>query len=230
MTSATAVLDRTPDPTPTPPRRQRSIWFRPVWRRFTPLQLLVIGAASWPPLVAVSATIAGALGAIDVDTMIDIALAAGENPGNIIFGAMFLASPVQWITGRSQVRVRRYLGLMFFVLGLLNGLMFVIETGIGAAFSQPFLIAGSIALLASVPLALTSPTWMQRAMGMRRWQLLHKLTYLVAAALMLHVLFIGEVGVGFFMIAAGFIARIPAVRRRLTRRSRPSLPVRPTAA
>ena len=54
---------------------------------------------------------------------------------------------------------------------------------------------------------------------MRRWRLLHKATYLVAIALMAHVVLIGDIGLGFVLIALGFAARIPAVRRRIQRRS-----------
>ena len=135
------------------------------------------------------------------------------------FGAMFLASPVQWWTGRSQVRVRKYLGIVFFLLALSNGLMFAIESGVGAALSAPFLVAGTIALALAAPLFVTSNRWSQRTLGMRRWRLLHKATYVIAAALMVHVLLIGDVGPGFVLIALGFAARIPAVRRWIQQRS-----------
>lgn len=54
---------------------------------------------------------------------------------------------------------------------------------------------------------------------MRRRRLLHRATDVVAAALMAHVLLIGDVGLGFALIALGFVARIPAVRRWMQRRS-----------
>ena len=56
-------------------------------------------------------------------------------------------------------------------------------------------------------------------MGMRRWRILHKATYLIAAALMAHVVLIGDIGLGFVLISLGFLARIPAVRRRITARA-----------
>ena len=34
----------------------------------------------------------------------------------------------QWLTDRSQVRVRKYLGIVFFLLALTNGVMFAIST------------------------------------------------------------------------------------------------------
>ena len=151
--------------------------------------------------------------------MIQFALAAGENPGMITFGAMFVASPIQWLTGRSQVRVRKYLGIMFFLLALSNAAMFVLETGLAAVLSAPFLVAGTIAFALAVPLFLTSSRRSQRAMGMKRWRALHKLTYVVAAALLAHVVLIGDIGPGAVLITLGFIGRIPAVRRWLTNRA-----------
>ncbi len=191
---------------------------RAVWNRFSLPQLVVMAlAAVAPSLIAV--TIGGALlGLVSTETMLTLALAAGENPGMITFGAMFLCSPVQWATGRSQVRVRKYLGIVFFLLALSNGAMFVVESGIGAALGAPFLVAGSLALVVALPLFLTSSRRAQRSIGLRRWRRLHRATYLVAAALVAHVVLVGDVGLGFVLISLGTLARIPAVRRRLVNR------------
>ncbi len=54
---------------------------------------------------------------------------------------------------------------------------------------------------------------------MKRWRSLHKLTYVVAAALLAHVILMGEIGPGAVLITLGFIARVPAVRRWLTNRA-----------
>ncbi|NNF69595.1 MAG: hypothetical protein HKN01_07465 [Acidimicrobiia bacterium] len=204
------TLDRRHDP---PIRRRR------VWNRFTPLQLVVMTLATIAPLLISGAIGAALLGVISTEAMIEFVLAAGENPGMITFGAMFVASPIQWLTGRSQVRVRKYLGIMFFLLALSNAAMFVLETGVGAMLSAPFLIAGTIAFALATPLFLTSSRRSQRAMGMKRWRSLHKLTYAVAAALLLHVILIGDIGPGAVLITLGFIGRIPAVRRWLTSRA-----------
>ncbi len=198
--------------------RIRSFLRTPFWKRFTPLQLLVMALAAVPPAMITGAVSAGMLGLISQEAMTSLALGAGENPGTIMFGAMFLASPVQWLTGRSQVRVRKYLGIVFFLLALSNFAMFVVEQGLAASIGAPFLIAGLVALGLSAPLFLTSSRWSQRAMGMHRWRLLHKLTYVVAAALLGHLLMIGEFDLGSLLISIGFVARIPAIRRWLSAR------------
>ena len=187
------------------------------------MQWTVIGLASIAPTIITLAILGQLLGLVSTEQMIDTALAAGETPGMITFGAMFLASPVQWMTGRSQVRVRKFLGLVFFALALSNGAMFAIEQAIGDSFSEPFLVAGSLALLMAVPLAATSTRWSQRTMGMRRWRQLHRLTYVIAVALVAHVALTGEPDLGFLLIGLGAIARIPWVRRRLTKTQRPAL-------
>ena len=180
---------------------------------------MVMALATVAPLLIGGAIGAALLGMISTEAMMQFVLAAGENPGMITFGAMFVASPVQWLTGRSQVRVRKYLGIMFFLLALSNAAMFILETGLSAALSTPFLIAGTAAFALAVPLFLTSSRRSQRSMGMKRWRALHKLTYIIAAALLTHVILIGDIGPGAVLITLGFIGRIPVVRRWLTTRA-----------
>jgi sulfoxide reductase heme-binding subunit YedZ len=218
-----AAVLQTPDLVPTtliPDGSHHQPWRRRrVWNGFTPFQLLVVSLATIAPLLIGGAIGAALLGLISTEAMMQFALAAGENPGMITFGAMFVASPIQWLTGRSQVRVRKYLGIVFFLLALSNGAMFALETGLAAALSAPFLIAGTAALALAVPLFLTSSRRSQRAMGMRRWRAVHKLTYLVAGALLAHVILLGDIGPGAVLITMGFVGRIPVVRRWLTRRA-----------
>ncbi len=225
----TAALERTSAPPYTSPTADPRAggsplrrWLRrPRWNRFSLPQLVVMALATIAPVIVAGTVAARALGLISTEAMIDTALGAGEDPGLLVFGAMFLASPVQWLTGRTQIRVRKYLGIVFFLLALSNGAMFVIESGLGAALGAPFLVAGTIALVLSAPLFATSSRWSQRAMGMRRWQVLHKATYVVAIALVAHVLLLpDEVELSIGLIAAGFVLRLPPIKRRLVERGR----------
>lgn len=203
-----------PPPVPGRPPSSPRFW----WNRFTACQLMVLSLATVAPLIIMGAISAALAGAISTETMIQVALAAGENPGMITFGAMFLASPVQWFTGRSQIRVRKYLGIVFFLLALSNGAMFVLESRLAAVLSSPLLIAGTIAVALAAPLFLTSSRWSQRIIGMKNWRRLHRLTYPLALGLLAHVILVGDVGPGAVLITLGFIARTPAIRRRLTDR------------
>ncbi len=213
-----------PPSPPLPPTNnpgQRPGWFRrPRWKRLTLLQLVVVALASIAPAVIAVVVAAATAGIISEDAMVEVALAAGENPGMITFGAMFLASPVQWLTGRSQVRVRKYLGIVFYLLALSNGAMFVVERSATAMLSEPLLVAGTVALALAAPLFLTSSRLAQRSIGMKNWRILHRLTYVVAAALLAHVILIGDLGPGAALITLGFVARIPGVRRIIEARAR----------
>lgn len=51
---------------------------------------------------------------------------------------------------------------------------------------------------------------------MKRWRLLHKLTYVVGVALLGHVLLIPDIGPGALMITLGFVSRLPFARRWLS--------------
>jgi len=53
-------------------------------------------------------------------------------------------------------------------------------------FKRNFILVGMLALLLMLPLALTSFNASIRALGGRRWQMLHKLVYAVALLGLLH--------------------------------------------
>ena len=197
----------------------------PALRKLSSWQRAVAGLALIAPVVIVSTVVARLIGLTTTEQMVEVALGAGENPGVLTFAAMFLASPIQWLTGRSQIRIRKFLGIVFFGLAVNNFTMFLIERrlegdeGLVAEIAgSPFLLAGIVALLLATPLFLTSTRWSQRTLGMRRWRMLHRLTYVIAVALLLHVLLIPDIGPDTVLLLLGFIARIPANRRRLEAR------------
>ena len=53
-------------------------------------------------------------------------------------------------------------------------------------YKRPFITIGFTALVAMVPLALTSTAGMIRRLGGRRWQRLHRLIYFSAVAAVIH--------------------------------------------
>jgi sulfoxide reductase heme-binding subunit YedZ len=57
---------------------------------------------------------------------------------------------------------------------------------------RKFFIMGWIALATMTPLALTSTSWAIRKMGGKRWQLLHRLAYVSAAAGVVHYYWQGK--------------------------------------
>lgn len=181
------------------------------------VQRVVVAAAALPLIGVAIAALAGAAGVISTEQMIDVSLGLGEEPGMLVFAAMLWCSPIQWLVRRTQIPVRRMLGILFGGYAVANFSMFVVEQGIADSMSQPFLIAGTLAMAASIPLVLTSGRWAQRRMGMKNWRALHKLTYLIAGALVLHVALIGEIGISGVLVATALVTRIPPIATAINR-------------
>jgi sulfoxide reductase heme-binding subunit YedZ len=91
------------------------------------------------------------------------------------------------------LRVRRTLGLCAFFSVLLHFLVYLVldqDLALGAVLrdllKRPFIGLGFAALLLLVPLALTSTKRSVSRLGFRRWQLLHRLAYLIGILAVLH--------------------------------------------
>ena len=130
---------------------------------------------------------------------------AGANPVNyairttgllaLIFLCLSLAvSPFRKITGLNWLfHFRRLLGLYAFFYALAHfSIFFIVDRvmNVWDTFSEmlkrPYLIVGSLGLLAMVPLAATSTNYMIKRMGPKRWQALHRLAYVAAIAGVVH--------------------------------------------
>ncbi len=113
----------------------------------------------------------------------------------LVFLMLTLAvTPLRKLTGvQWLVRLRRMLGLYAFFYGLLHLLTYV---GFDKSFAfsaiprdvwqRPFIAVGMFAFAMLIPLAVTSTDRMIKRLGGKRWQQLHKLTYLAAIAGVLH--------------------------------------------
>ena len=119
-------------------------------------------------------------------------------------------TPVRRLAGwNDAIRFRRMLGLFAFYYGSLHLLTYVVadrlaglefEDGILAwttardlaaavasdVLKRPFITIGFTAWLCLLPLAITSTAGMIRRLGGRRWQALHRLTYVAAVVGVLH--------------------------------------------
>ncbi|NRQ14396.1 protein-methionine-sulfoxide reductase heme-binding subunit MsrQ [Ensifer sesbaniae] len=132
--------------------------------------------------------------------------ATGQLPGNPVkefehllglWALRFLVAtlaitPIRDIFGINWLRYRRALGLLAFYYVLMHFLAYMlldqvlnvaaILTDIGR---RPFITIGMAALVMLIPLALTSNNWSIRRLG-TRWNTLHRLAYVIAAAGALH--------------------------------------------
>jgi len=103
-------------------------------------------------------------------------------------------TPARQLTGLNWLlRYRRMLGLFTFFYGMVHLLCYA---GFDMGFDvgdivrdipkRPFVLMGFTALVLMLPLAATSFNAAIRWMGAKRWQLLHRLVYVVAIAALLH--------------------------------------------
>lgn len=111
------------------------------------------------------------------------------------FLCMALAiTPVRVITGTPALaRFRRMLGLFVYFYVLLHLLSYSwFDMGFEVAdiakdiAKRPFILVGFSAFVLLTPLALTSFNRAIKALGAKRWQLLHRLAYAVACLAILH--------------------------------------------
>lgn len=113
----------------------------------------------------------------------------------LVFLVLTLAiSPLRkWTGAQWLVRLRRMIGLYAFFYGSLHFLTYLwfdksFDFGeiAGDVVQRWFIIVGLVGFFALVPLAITSTDKMIKRLGGKRWQKLHRLTYVAGVAGVLH--------------------------------------------
>ncbi len=129
---------------------------------------------------------------------------------------------VQWL-----IQYRRMIGLFAFFYGSLHISTYVIldhQFDLAAMahdiVTRPFITAGTLSYLLMVPLALTSTQGMIRRLG-KRWQKLHRLIYVSAAAGSIHFIWLVKKDKREPLIYAGVLAVLLGFRAVNWLRSRP---------
>jgi methionine sulfoxide reductase heme-binding subunit len=91
------------------------------------------------------------------------------------------------------LKLRRMMGLYAFFYALLHFTTFLwfdhffdLQEMLKDVAKRPFITVGFTAFVLLIPLAVTSTNGMVRRLGGKRWQLLHKLVYLIAPLGILH--------------------------------------------
>jgi sulfoxide reductase heme-binding subunit YedZ len=103
-------------------------------------------------------------------------------------------TPLRKLSGRNDlIKYRRMLGLFAFFYGALHlSIYFVADRNLslisaaGDIVQRPFIAFGMTAFFLMIPLAVTSTNGMIKRLGGKRWQQLHKLTYLCAVGGVIH--------------------------------------------
>lgn len=143
-------------------------------------------------------------------------------------------TPLRAITGWNWlIRFRRMLGLFAFFYGVMHLSSYVtfrrvfdVDEIVRDIVERPFMTVGFAALVLMIPLAVTSTNAMVRRLGARRWQLLHRLVYLIAPLGALHYWFMVKRDVTQPAIYAAILAVLLGYRlvARLRERLRVMMP------
>jgi sulfoxide reductase heme-binding subunit YedZ len=112
----------------------------------------------------------------------------------VLLLATLAVTPLRRLTGwNALIRVRRMLGLFAFFYACLHFLAFFgldqffdLRAVIADIAKRPYITVGFACLVLLIPLAVTSTNAMQRRLGGRRWQRLHRLAYLIAVGGVVH--------------------------------------------
>jgi sulfoxide reductase heme-binding subunit YedZ len=152
---------------------------------------VAVWAASLGPLVQIAYL--GATHDLTANPIEFVTLTTGTSA--LVFLLITLAvTPLRKLTGLNWlIRFRRLFGLFAFFYALLHLCIFV---GVDKFFDwqeilkdvmkRPFITVGFLSFLLMVPLAITSTAWSIRKLGGKKWNLLHRLTYLSAILAIIH--------------------------------------------
>jgi methionine sulfoxide reductase heme-binding subunit len=140
-------------------------------------------------------------------------------------------TPLRRLTGWNEIiRVRRLIGLTAFwyaCLHLTTYLVFDQSLSVSEItkdiMKHPWVLLGFTAFLCLVPLAITSTNGWVRRLGGKRWQRLHRLVYVAAAAGVLHYWWLVKKDVRLPLVYAAVLlvllgSRVWLARERRTRR------------
>lgn len=177
--------------------------------------LAFLGCLAPAALLTYRAFVTGDLGVNPVETLTH---ETGQWALRFLLASLAI-TPIRRLTGWNRVIVfRRMLGLFAFFYAILHLSVwmvfdhyFTLSTMVEDIVKRPFITMGTIALLLMVPLALTSTKWAIRKMG-RRWQTLHRLVYVSAAAAVVHFIWKEKVIIDETLMYAAILVALLAIR------------------
>lgn len=170
--------------------------------------------------------LADALGANPAETLIR---STGDWTLRLLCVTLAITPLRVWTHTPALIRFRRMLGLFAFFYACTHFLCYAwLDKGLELndilrdIAKRPFILVGTSALLLMMPLALTSFNRAIKALGSRRWQLLHRLVYPVVLLGILHFLWMRSAKNDFAEVAVyGAIVAV-LLGWRLVRRLRPA--------
>ena len=129
-------------------------------------------------------------------------------------------TPLRNITGWAWLsRFRRMTGLFAFLYASLHFLtyagfdhLFSLESIIKDAVKHKRIFVGFGTFIILLTLALTSPNKMVRLIGAKRWQAIHRLTYLAAIGGVIHYLWLVKIDIRLPLVYAGILSMLLGYR------------------
>ncbi len=146
------------------------------------------------------------------------------------FLAITLAiTPLRRLPHLSQlIRFRRMFGLFAFFYGCLHFATYIwldkffdVSEMLKDVRKRPFITAGFTAFVLLIPLALTSTKGWIRRLGSKRWQRLHRLVYISAAAGVVHYYWLVKSDVRLPVLYGAIVGSLLAWRAVVKMRARP---------
>ena len=154
------------------------------------LKVAVFVAALGPAAYLVYGVVAHTLGANPIDTVTD---ETGTWTLRFLVLTLLVTPLRKWTGWNSLIKFRRMLGLFAFFYGSMHFLTYLvldqffdIDAIVADIVKRPFITVGFTAFVLMIPLAATSTAGWIRRLGGKRWNLLHKLAYVSAAAGVVH--------------------------------------------
>ncbi|MCP3687326.1 MAG: sulfoxide reductase heme-binding subunit YedZ [Gammaproteobacteria bacterium] len=132
-------------------------------------------------------------------------------------------TPLRKLTGSTAIiRFRRMFGLYVFFYAFCHFLIWLLADHslnfndmLDDIIERPYISFGFSAFIALIPLAATSSNAMIRRLG-KRWKSLHKLTYLVAVLVILHIVWLAKADfleAGIYAALIGILLLVRVKRR-----------------
>src|SRR5262245_4385246 len=132
----------------------------------------------------------------------------------IILFITLTVSPIRRLTGwNGVIKLRRLIGLFAFFYAVIHFTIFLVfdlELSFGRLAEEvakrPYITVGFAVLLMLTALAITSPQFMVRKLGGKRWRALHRLIYVAACGGVLHFLWAQKKDIRLPLIYAAVLA------------------------
>lgn len=151
---------------------------------------LLWAVAAVPALALLAGALTDGLGANPAQTLIQ---ETGEWALRWLWLTLLVTPLREMAALPALLRYRRTLGVTAFVYAVLHLLSYawldkgwVVDDIVADVFKRNFILVGMLTFALMLPLALTSFNAAIRALGGRRWQLLHKLVYVASLLGLLH--------------------------------------------